>query len=154
RSLAVGGPSVERRLFPTYGPLPEAETEAQAVVKAHPGSKLLVRKDATVSNFLSALDCCEWIHVAAHAGTSPDGKRAALLFAPGPPARPPPAPPDVAETAPQPLPRPPLAALAACGAAGGAGLGLEGGEDLASSFLQAGVPAVVGNLWTLGDEEA
>jgi CHAT domain-containing protein len=152
QSLAVGNPTIDLELYPDHGLLPKTEQEAREVAKAHPGS-LLVQNDATVPAFLAALDRFELIHFAGHAGVASTPPRPALLFAPA-------AGPfhtgalDAGAIAARRLSRPRLAVLAACSAAGGSSLGLEGGADLARSFFEAGVPAVVANLWSLGDEDA
>jgi len=151
-SLAVGGAEINQRLYPEHGLLPQTEQEAREVEAAHRGL-LLVHDAATVANFLAALDRFELIHVASHAGEALNPPRPALLLTPEH-GRDSTGALDVDAIAAQRLRRPRLAVLAACSAAGGGGLGLEGGGDLARAFVQAGVPAVVGNLWSLGDEEA
>jgi len=152
QTLAVGGARIDFVLYPEHGLLPRTEQEARDVAEAHPGA-LLVEGNATVPNFLAALDRFELIHFAGHAGISPQPpSRPALLFAPAPGYRTGAL--DIDAIAARRLTRPRLAVLAACGAAGGSGLSLEGGADLARSFFEAGVPAVVGNLWSLDDKDA
>lgn len=152
RNLAVGDAAIDSGLYPEHGPLPHTGEEAHEVASIHPGSLLLVQRDATVPRFLAELDRFELIHFAGHALVAPPA-RAALLLAPAAASYQTGA--LFADTiAAQHLTRPRLAVLAACSAAGGSRPDLEGGADLARSFFEAGVPAVVGNLWTLSDEEA
>ncbi len=152
RSLAVGGAAIDAGRFPEHGLLPQTKKEAEEIAAAHPGA-LLVERDATVPRFLAALDRFEFVHFAGHAGVSPTAGRPALLFTPSP-GRYEAGALDAEAIAALRLSRPRLAVLAACGAAGGGGLSLEGGDNLVRSFFEAGVPAVLGNLWSLGDAEA
>jgi CHAT domain-containing protein len=150
-SLAVGNAAIDFRRYPEHGKLPLTAVEASEVEQQHPGALLLEDK-ATIPAFLADLDRFDLIHFAGHAWVAPPA-RAALLLTPS-------AAPyekgalDAETIAVQGLTRPRLAVLAACSAAGGSRPDLEGGADLARSFFEAGVPAVVGNLWTLRDEEA
>jgi CHAT domain-containing protein/tetratricopeptide (TPR) repeat protein len=150
--LAVGNPELDHTHFPELGPLPGAEREAERTASFYPGSVVLRGKEATVASFLAELDRHDLVQFAGHAVSRP-GRQASLMFAPlggGP---------DMGEletglVAGLRLHRPQLVILSACAAGSGPAARLEGTFSLARAFLAAGVPVVLANLWTVGDDVA
>jgi CHAT domain-containing protein len=149
-ALSVGNPAFDRAKYPSFIPLPQAESEARRVAEMYPGSVLLLGKDATQEKFLGELDRHDIVHYAGHTVFNrSDPLGSALLFAPS-----------RGGTSGElsagtiyslRLTRPRLIVLSACNTATGDFSPLEGVLDLARPFIAAGVPAVVASLWRVND---
>jgi CHAT domain-containing protein len=80
--LAVGNPSFDHEAHEELLSLENAEVEAIDVAKMYPGSKVLLRDEATKSAFLSAVDNASVIHFAGHYVAYPGAPMASyMLFA-------------------------------------------------------------------------
>ncbi|HET8947794.1 MAG TPA: CHAT domain-containing protein [Candidatus Polarisedimenticolia bacterium] len=154
RVLVVGSPAFDTARHPDLAPLPGAAREARRVAALYPGSLLLTGRDATASRFLARIAAADIIHFAGHAiandrypllsalvmAPEPSGDPDDLLTAlrlqqsAGIPAR--------------------LVVLGACRAVGGGTEQAGSAFSLARPFLVAGVPAVVGAQWAVGDRPA
>jgi CHAT domain-containing protein/tetratricopeptide (TPR) repeat protein len=152
-ALAVGNPAFDRSAHDRLASLPYGEDEARQVARHNPESLALVGADATVARFLSLVNRYDLVHFSSHAirdAASPFD--ASLVLAPGA---------DgssgdltagkIRELR---LTRPGLVVLSACGTASGPRRNLEGVSHLAGAFLAAGAPAVLANLWDVGDRSA
>lgn len=153
RVLLVGNPDFDKRIELTRGldPLRFAKEETDEIHKIYaPISKDLGEHDATVPHFLELAKDSAVIHVAGHAIANARAPfRSSLLLAPSP-----------GETgaleAEELLARlhvdqTRLVVLSACSTAGGLPIGPEGLSPLVRPLIGAGVPAVVGSLWNIGD---
>jgi len=148
-ALIVGDPSLSSR-YPLPR-LPGAAEEAESLGSVYRGldTRLLLHRSATPARVLSELGDADVVHLASHAIAdtrnpslsviflSPDGSDSGILFA--------------TDIALYPLDHTRLVVLDSCRSL--EGIGRAGGMlGLAQSFLFAGVPAVVGNLWDVNDE--
>ena len=151
--LLVGDPAFDKKLDLTQGldRLPFAHAEAVDIAALYgPKAKVLLDDHATVPAFLEAAKDSTIIHFAGHAivnrhapfGTllllAPAKHHNGLLYT------------DELLTRLE-LTRARLVVLAACSSAGGVPVGPEGLAPLVRPFVAAGVPAVVGSLWTIND---
>jgi CHAT domain-containing protein len=152
RMMVMGDPAFEEPALFGLPQLDQAAREAAEVAAMYPGSRLLLRGEATKEEFLRALSHFDIIHFAGHAVTgSAPSLSAFLAFAPskgasgilyarelygarGACAR--------------------LAVLSSCGGLAGGTANGEGVENLARPLLAIGVPAVVASLWVVNDVSA
>lgn len=156
KALLVGNPSFDRLLDLTRGlePLPFAEIEARNAGTLYaPHATVLVKEQATVPAFLAHSKDSTIIHVAGHAivnrhapfGTlllmAPAKGHNGLLYT------------EELLTKLK-LDRARLVVLAACSSAGGVPVGPEGLAPLVRPIVAAGVPGVVGSLWTIDDQRS
>jgi CHAT domain-containing protein len=152
-ALLVGDPAFNKGLELARGldRLSAAQKEAEDLGALYePNSKVLIDKQATVPAFLAYAKKSAIIHVAGHAivnrhapfGTlllmAPANGHSGLLYAEELLVR-------------LELDRARLVVLAACGSAGGVPVGPEGLAPLVRPVIAAGVPGVVGSLWTIKD---
>jgi CHAT domain-containing protein len=154
RVLVVGSPAFDARRHPDLAPLPAAEVEASRIAALYPGSVLLTGRDATAARFLQLMATADIIHFAGHAiandrhpflsalvmAPEPEGGARDLLTAL-----------DLQQAATMSAR---LVVLGACRASGGGTERPGGAFSLARPFLAAGVPAVVGTQWAVGDRPA
>jgi CHAT domain-containing protein/tetratricopeptide (TPR) repeat protein len=151
RALAIGNPSVDRRLWRNLPDLPGAEAEAAEVAALYAEAELLQGAAATKPAFLDRLRGSDVVHYAGHAVSTDDSPSTTrLLLAPGPRRG------DsgalyVHELGRSSLPRTRVVVLAACRTGGGAVSRVEGALSLGRPFLAAGVPDVVASLWDIED---
>jgi CHAT domain-containing protein len=155
-ALLVGNPAFDRTLeiAQRLRSLPYAEIEARnAGALYSPYAKVLVREQATVPAFLSLAKDSVIVHVAGHAIVNPNPPFGTLLL-----------------LAPAKghngllytgellkkleLDRARLVVLAACSSAGGVPVGPEGLAPLVRPIVAAGVPGIVGSLWTIDDQQS
>jgi len=148
-TLAVGGSVFDRNRYNKLPPLNAALAEARAVAARHQRAKTLTGEEATPDAVLRELANADIVHLAAHAirgRSSPSDS--GLLLAPGlsdhGELR-------AADVAAVPLPRTRLVVLAAC-ATGDPKNSRDGVGNLATAFLQSGVPTVVATMWDAEDE--
>jgi len=146
RVLAVGvGAAVAEPRLPA---LPEAEAEATEVATAFAG-KALVGNAATVEQLAAALPGATVLHIAGHAVANPEYPGLSRLFlSDGGGGTTPLFAKDLHRLN---LSDVQLAVLSGCGTLDGASRNGEGVASLARTFLLAGVPAVIGSLWDVGD---
>jgi CHAT domain-containing protein len=152
-ALLVGDPAFNKDLELARGldRLSAAQKEAQDLGALYePNSKVLIDKQATVPAFLAYAKERAIIHLAGHAivnrhapfGTlllmAPSKGHGGLLYAEELLTR-------------LELDRARLVVLAACSSAGGVPVGPEGLAPLVRPVIAAGVPGVVGSLWTIKD---
>jgi CHAT domain-containing protein len=153
KALLVGNPSFDRNLEVARDlrPLPFAEIEARnAGLLYAPQAKVLVKEQATVPAFLEYAKDSVIVHVAGHAivnrnapfGTllllAPTNSHNGLLYT------------DELLKKLE-LNKARLVVLAACSSAGGVPVGPEGLAPLVRPIVAAGVPGIVGTLWTIDD---
>jgi len=154
KALLVGNPAFDRNLEVARDlrPLPFAEIEARnAGVLYAPHAKILVKEQATVPAFLEFAKDSVIVHVAGHAivnrnapfGTllllAPANGHNGLLYT------------DELLKKLE-LDKARLVVLAACSSAGGVPIGPEGLAPLVRPIVAAGVPGIVGSLWTIDDQ--
>ncbi len=152
-TLVVADPAFDRRAYPELDRLPAALGEGHRIREYLADSELMTGVEATRRAFLAAAPDHGYLHVAAHGIADVDHPdRSRLLLTPDAPgasgevfAR------DLRELS---LARVRLVTLAACETAAGGLLEYEGAMSLVRPFLAAGVPAVVGALWKVDDNEA
>jgi CHAT domain-containing protein len=153
KALLVGDPAFNRSLELTRGldRLPYARIEAEDAGKLYaPNATVLLDAQATVPAFLSLSRDSDIIHVAGHAVSNPHAPFGTLLL--------------MAPAANHTgllyeeelltklqLQNTRLVVLSACSSAGGVPVGPEGLAPLVRPIIAAGVPGVVGSLWTIND---
>ncbi|MES1242906.1 MAG: CHAT domain-containing protein [Acidobacteriota bacterium] len=148
--LALGNPLGDASLFPTLASLPGAEAEAGRIAGFYPRSRVLLKAAATRERWLAELDQWPVIHFGGHAVSNPaNPSLSALVLAPAgrdngvfylrdfPASR---------------LKRVRLMVLAACSTL--AGDSSDAAPAIATPLLARGVPAVVGTLWPVSDQDA
>jgi CHAT domain-containing protein len=147
-ALVVGNP----RLDPDLGlpGLPGADAEAGDIARLYEHAELLTGSGATRAEFLKRLPQSRVVHFAGHGVSGEAPWSARLLFASDPRGG------DsgalyLHELDGRALPHTRLVVLAACHTAAGAVSPLEGALSLARPFLAAGVPSIVGSLWSIDD---
>lgn len=153
--LAVGNPTLDRERFPDLPDLPGAEREVEGIAKEWPGTEVLGGTHATRRAVVEEMGTHGIVHLAAHALlNSADPSLSLLALSPGRDedtggalfAR------DIAALH---LSGTSLVFLSSCRSVGEfPGAGREGLSGLARAFLEAGVPAVVANLWEVDDRTA
>lgn len=148
--LAFGNPAFDRSLFPGLQPLPRSEAEARKIVGTYPAGKLILREAATRDRLMKEVGNWSVIHFGGHAVSNPGNPfDSALVLAPGAT--------DsgvfyVRDLAGARLHGVRLMFLAACSTL--LGDSVESGPSVAAPLLAGGVPAVVGTLWSVGDQAA
>jgi CHAT domain-containing protein/tetratricopeptide (TPR) repeat protein len=154
--LLVGNPAFDRTLTLVRGmePLPHAEDEVRKIAALYgPSAEMLMRAQATVPEFLELARDRSIVHFAGHVIANPrEPSRSLLLFARS-------AGHSGVLTAEELLTRlkldqTKLVVLSACSSAGGLPVGPEGVAPLVRPLIAAGVPAVIGSLWDVGDATA
>ncbi|HTQ80710.1 MAG TPA: CHAT domain-containing protein [Thermoanaerobaculia bacterium] len=151
-ALVVADPAFDTTLSPGLGRLPAARREGKQIVSLYGRAELLGDQDATRAAFLSALGRHQVLHFGGHAEVdarspflsrlllAPDRNDRGVLFA--------------HEIYRHRFAKTRLVVLAACSTAGDPVAPTEGISSLARPFLAAGIPAVVGSLWPVKDEDA
>lgn len=149
-ALLVGDPEFDKDLFPNLGRLEGAAAETERIMALYPGSAALTGAEANKPKVFALSRRHEILHFAGHARANPRfPSRSVLILAPS------------AEDSgalyghellQQDLSSVRLVVLSACSTAGGQPIGALGVSSLVRPFLAAGVPAVVGSLWDVGDE--
>jgi CHAT domain-containing protein len=140
---------VDRERFPELSNLAGSEVEARKVAALYPKHELLMGPDATSGRVVQSLGEAAVLHVAAHSHTDALGETR-LILAPGDASSSGLL--DVESLGVGPFAGVELAVLSACASAevfpGGSREGLGGP---ARSLLAAGIPWVVGSLWSIDD---
>ena len=148
--LAVGNPTIDRQRFPDLPDLPGAAEEAAAIAAFYQRSTLLLGRDASAAELRRRAPAYHILHLAAHAQLNPEAPAwSQLVLAPG--AAEDPGTVHAWQIQDLPLGHTRIAVLSACSAAAGHIWSNEGVVSLASSFLAAGVPAVIAPLWNVED---
>lgn len=149
--MVMGNPAFDRTLplVRGFSYLPHAEREATAIAALY-DTEALTGATATVPAFLNGVEGMDLVHFAGHAVVNPvtpassyllmarSQQHAGVLTAGELLAR-------------LKLDRTRLVVLSACSSAGGLGVGGEGVAPLVQPILTAGVPAVIGSLWSVND---
>lgn len=149
--LAVGNPEIEVLQFSKFLPLLGARKEAASVFELYGRGELLVGKEATKERFLSAVGQSDIVHFAGHAVPNLDNPfLSSLLFASSSRDR---GALYAWELLERDFERTRLVVLSACSTAVEEKGSSEEMLSLVTPFLAAGVPAVVGSLWDVDDEE-
>ncbi len=154
RVLVVGNPAFDGARHRDLDPLPDAEEEAREVASLYPDSTLLVGATATPGRFLAGLAGAEIVHFAGHSLVNDRYPLlSALVLAPDHAAGHPGLlmALDMQQAA---ISRARLVVLGACRATGGGTERPGGAFSLARPFLAAGVPEIVGTLWSVRDRQA
>jgi CHAT domain-containing protein len=154
--LLVGNPAFDGELTLTRGmqPLPHAENEVQRIGALY-GAAAAIRTgdEATVPEFLELVRDRSIVHFAGHVIVNPRRPSQSLLLFAKSPAH------SGVLNAEElltelKLDRTRLVVLSACSSAGGLPVGPEGVAPLVRPLIAAGVPAVIGSLWDVGDATA
>ncbi|MER6778367.1 MULTISPECIES: CHAT domain-containing protein [unclassified Streptomyces] len=133
---------------PWIGTLPGVDEEVEILTRGFTGVDVLRGADATRGNVVEALKGHGWMHFACHGVSDPDAPSSgALLLHRAQPL-------GVTDIAALSIDGAGLAFLAACNTARGGNDLADESIHLASAFLLAGYPQVVGSLWPLGDAAA
>ncbi|MGW6841315.1 CHAT domain-containing protein [Streptomyces sp. NPDC054958] len=133
---------------PWIGTLPGVDEEVEILTRSFTGVDVLRGADAIPRNVVDALEGHGWMHFACHGVSDPDAPSSgALLLHKAQPLR-------VTDIAAMSIDGAGLAFLAACNTARGGNDLADESIHLASAFLLAGYPQVVGSLWPLGDAAA
>ena len=156
--LVVADPAFDANspLAREFLPLPGAREEAQSIEALYRSrgarTQSLVGPDATVSRLLALGLGADVVHIAAHAVASPRfGDRSYLLLSPSVDRQ---GEVMASELVGGSFQQTRLVILSACETAGGRRpIGPIGVSALVRPFLGSGVPAVVGSLWNVGDQE-
>ncbi|MEA2488645.1 MAG: hypothetical protein QOH21_437, partial [Acidobacteriota bacterium] len=150
-ALLVGDPDLDDQLG--LGRLPAARAEVAVLRGFYPRGETLQDTAATIPRFFAAAKQSTIIHFAGHAVTDTERPSdSKLLFAKTRKSNG-----QLTATAllqNAKLDQTRLVVLAACSSAGGAPVGADGLAPLVRPFVAAGVPAVVGSLWNVGDTPA
>jgi CHAT domain-containing protein len=148
--LSIGATEFDRRRFSNLAALPTVADEARNVATTYGGGELVIGSDASVARVRSLLPAANIVHFAGHSIAPPyDGNASTLVLAPGGTddsltAR------DIAQLQ---LRHARFVMLSSCRSAR-AGTAGDGVENLATAFLVAGVPSVIGASWDVDDESA
>ncbi|MGW6979687.1 CHAT domain-containing protein [Streptomyces sp. NPDC054932] len=133
---------------PWVGTLPGVDREVEILTHGFTGVDVLRGADATPDNVVEALKSHGWMHFACHGVSDPDAPSSgALLLHRAQPLA-------VTDIVALSIEGAGLAFLAACNTARGGNDLADESIHLASAFLLAGYPQVVGSLWPLGDAAA
>jgi CHAT domain-containing protein len=152
-AFVIGDPTVDPRAFPGLARLPGAVEEARRVAALYPGSTLATGAQATRRALLEAIGDHAVVHIAAHALVDDSNpQHSALALAPA--SREEPGALFAEEISELTLPRTRTIVLAACGSSGGPSTRAEARMSLATAFLSADVPTVVGALWPVSDRRS
>jgi CHAT domain-containing protein len=153
-ALLIGDPAFDRssRLAAGLGRLPRAAREVRRIKDLYrPDVEILTEEQATFDRVLALAPKSAVVHFAGHAVVNPAAPfRSLLLFAPSPAH-------SGAVSAEELLTdlrahHTRLFVLAACSSSGGHPIGPEGLSPLVRPLFAAGVPAVLGSLWNIGDD--
>jgi CHAT domain-containing protein len=150
--LVFANPTVPSDRFSSLPPLKGAELEADAILAIFPGSKVFTGDAATAARFLTEAPSYDIIHFGGHAIISPDEPARSALICASSFHR------DGVVTSKE-IARmrfrsTSLVVLAACSTLRGRNAAVEGVSSLATAFLVAGVPVVLGTLWDIDDQAA
>jgi len=149
-ALSVGANEFDRKRFAELEPLPSVLDEARAVASVYGDARLVTGAKATRAEVTAAFLHADIVHFAGHAIAprydssasallvAPDGRDATLTAL------------DIARMH---LEKTRLVVLSACRSAVAGDVG-DGVENLATAFLVAGAPSVVGSSWDIDDREA
>jgi CHAT domain-containing protein len=150
--LSLGDPALDREVLPNLPRLPQAREEAIRIADFYSQAEVRVGAEATKKAFLKGLATYDVVHFAGHAvvnsvepsssflalASSRSEGESGILYSrdlydmPDPGAR--------------------LVVLSACSTIFGASQVGEGLSGLARPFLYAGIPAVLGSLWSVNDQ--
>jgi len=153
KALLVGDPAFDTTLELARGlkRLPFARMEAESAGKLYaPHATVLVDGQATVATFLALSRDSDIVHVAGHAIVNPHAPFGTLLLM-APSANDSGLLYEEELLAKLQLDNTRLVVLSACSSAGGMPVGPEGLAPLVRPIIAAGVPGVVGSLWTIND---
>jgi len=146
-ALLVGDPSFNTRSHPELPALPGSMLELDHLSDIYRGleTRVLRHGEATPAKVIASMGQADLVHLAVHAMADlADPTRSNLVLASGDLTAG-----DIARLH---LPRTRLVVMAACETQAGPVSPSEGSMSLASAFLAAGVPAVVGSLWAVEDD--
>jgi CHAT domain-containing protein/tetratricopeptide (TPR) repeat protein len=151
--LALGNPSLDRKLYPGMDDLPGSATEASAVAAVYgAAAELRLGRAASRRALLENAGKHVVVHIASHALANPDfPSLSRLLLAPSDGGSGDLFASDIEKSR---FPATQLVVLAACGSSRGEAEGREGAQGMGWAFLAAGVPAVVASLWNVDDLDA
>jgi CHAT domain-containing protein len=150
--LAIGNPTFEKANYPDVSHLPNAEQEVAGIARQYPRARVLVGPDATKTKFLAALNQADVVHFAGHYFVSdgaPGSSFMLLARSGGRPSEEVLTNDELLRQAPL---KPKLIILAACRSGVEATSPGEGLIGLSRTFLEAGVPIVVGTQWDVDSE--
>lgn len=153
-ALGVGNPAHEEELFPTLPRLRNAEAEVAGLKEASGSAEVLVGSQATKSAFLASLPRFDVIHFAGHALINEEQPSASMLLLAAEPGKHQSGVLYAHDLQRLSLRRVGLVVLAGCNTASGRVGASEGVSSLARVFLSAGVPMVIGSLWSIEDGAA
>ncbi|HKO57411.1 MAG TPA: CHAT domain-containing protein [Thermoanaerobaculia bacterium] len=148
-ALVIGDPAFDGERFPTLARLDGSDREARAIAPLYAASTVWRGDEATKKRFVSQATGFELLHFGGHAVSNHANPAASFLLlaasADG----------DAlysSEIARMDFSSTRIVVLAACGSLQGQAAGREGLATIGRSFLEAGVPTVVGTLWPIDDD--
>jgi CHAT domain-containing protein/tetratricopeptide (TPR) repeat protein len=148
RVAAFLSPTFSNRLFPDLPRLDAVRDEGRSLARAFAGAAIREGRDVDASAFLAALDDYDVIHFAGHAVQNGNPDLAALLLADDPSRKGIVYAHDIRSVKAK---RTRLVVLSACETARAASAGRDADLPLTYAFLVAGVPSVIGSLWSVDD---
>lgn len=149
--VAIGATNFDTRQFPALQPLPRVEEEVRSVAMFYPRRSVVTGEAATASRVTGLLGKASVIHFAGHGINLGDRPlQPALLVAPDPPASSWITLTDILD---QRLDRTSLVFLSTCRAAQTAWQ-RDGAQNMATAFIAAGAPAVIGSMNDIDDDDA
>jgi CHAT domain-containing protein len=152
--LAIGNPNLDRALFPNFVSLDRAEEEVRRIARAYWKARVLTGNAASKEAFLQEAPEYDIVHVAAHALINNEYPLLSMLLLAASPEKNSGGAVYAHEMYRLRFQRTHVVILSGCETAAGRIYAGEGVASLARPLLAAGVPAVVGNLWKVGDGAA
>jgi CHAT domain-containing protein len=151
-AVVLANPRVASEVFGELPSLIGAEYEARHVAHDYPKADIFTREEATSDRFLESAVSSDVVHLACHALTNERDPAASVLVC----ARGAHDSGGVTSSVIAHLPfrHTRVVVLAACGTLTGREAAIEGVPSIARAFVVGGVPAVIGTLWDVNDDEA
>jgi CHAT domain-containing protein len=151
RALVVSNPLFSRKAFAGLSSLSEAEKESESIAGLFPNHRVLQGENATKVRFLEEAPNYDVIVFSGHAYTNDaDPTKSALIFASKPDAQTDGRLPAEAVASLR-FTKTELIVLAACSTGEGRVSLSEGTESMMQAFMDAGVPPIIGSLWSVDD---
>ncbi|HEV7921502.1 MAG TPA: CHAT domain-containing protein [Thermoanaerobaculia bacterium] len=151
--LAIGDPSFDNERFSTLARLPGSGREARAIAPLYATSTVWRAEEATKKRFASEATRFDVVHFGGHAVSNHVRPAASfLLFAAGAKSEKDDGALYSSEIVRMRFASTRIVVLAACESLHGDPAGREGLPTIGRSFLEAGVPTVIGTLWPIDDD--
>jgi CHAT domain-containing protein len=151
-ALVIGDPAFDGERFPALARLGGSDREARAIAPMYASSAVWRDEEATKKRFVAQAARFDLLHFGGHAVSNHANPAASfLLLAAGAGSEGDGGALYSSEIARMRFPSTRVVVLAACGSLHGDAAGREGLPTIGRSFLEAGVPTVIGTLWPIDD---